>query len=145
MSAHFLSAEGLIKARLRDKVPDLAMVLGASDQASMDEAQQVTPAAHVLLDSYQPGNAVAPHIVPFSQVWHVYLCVRDVRDATGEAAREDAGPLLSAIYQALLGWKPSEDHAPLGPAPHPKPLYRPGGFVYLALAFTTRVIVRGTP
>lgn len=144
---NYLSAEAFIIARLREKAPEaVKAVLSAADLAGVAESKQVTPALHVLFHGYRPTRAVEGSrgaIQETEQTWVVVTAVRNLRTPkTGEHAREEAGPILSAVLAALQGWQPSPKHTPLELAGGPRAGFT-GGYGYFPLAFTTRVVTRG--
>lgn len=144
----YLAAEALLLARLSDQVPGVKAVLAAADLEGVEEAKQVTPALHLVFGGYRPlrqGQGAGGRLVETEQTWWVVVAVKNLRTAkTGTDARAEAGPLLAAVLGALLGWKPSPDHAPLELAPAPRGGFSKG-FGYYPLAFVTRVIMRCNP
>ena len=140
----YLSAENLLIARLKAEVPELAGVFSAADLEGVAEAQQVTPAAHVLFYGDRVvesgnGRSSTGDCQLVDQIWYVVLAVRNARaQATGEATRRDAGPLATKILKALQGWQPSPDHSPLKRIHGAGPGHKPG-FLYLPFCVQTRI------
>lgn len=143
---NYLSAEPLLIARLREKVSDVKGVLSAADLAGVAESAQQTPALHVVFGGYRPTRSVDGSrgaIQETEQTWWVVAAVKNLRSPqTGENAREQAGPILSAVLAALQGWQPTAKHTPLELAAGPRPGFSKG-YGYFPLAFVTRVVTRG--
>jgi len=147
MLADYLAAEELIIARLTERVGSVRAVLSAADLAGVQEAKQTTPALHVVYDGDRLGDSAGRGIA--NQVYQRWLVITAVRSArgqrTGAGAREAAGPIISAVLQALLGWAPSDEHQPLVRTSAPRPHFSAGGFAYFPLAFETRIDTGGLP
>ena len=143
----YLGAEPLLLERLREQVEGVRAVLSAADLAGVAESKQPTPALHVLYGGYTPGEQLKGsqgRVQASHQRWVVVVAVRNLRTPhTGEDARGEAGPLLSAVLEALQGWRPSAEHTPLELAAGPAPGFSKG-YGYFPLAFATRVVTRGT-
>lgn len=141
MTAHFLDAEALIIARLKERVKGLVLVAGAEAIEGLEEQAQRTPAIYVTLDTYTPTRSVGV-ATEWDQTWNVTVAVRNASQGDGGATREDAGPFLSAALKALQGWRPSPNHSALALKPNPRPRIS-NGFGYFPLSFTCRVVSRG--
>lgn len=143
---NYLCTESAIIDRVKGQVPSLKGVFSASDLDGVTEAQQITPAAHVLylgdkVIETSNGRSALGDRQEVDQVWAVVLAVRNARtQITGEAARADAGPLIVAILKALQGWKPETGFTPLKRTNAPGPGFK-SGFGYFPLYFTTRVSI----
>lgn len=103
-------------AHLKTSVPSLKKVSGAVDFASAGtDLKNSTPAAYVLPLADKAGqnelcNAVSQRVdVRFG----VVLAVQNLRDARGQNAHSDLEPIRRAVIDALLGWNPDADHAPV--------------------------------
>lgn len=142
----YLSAEELIKTRVKTQVVELATnTFSAADMAGVSEAEQFTPAAHVLYygDRVAEGQGRSSNgeCQCVDQVWYVILVFRNVRDTvTGQAVRAEAGPVIKKVLKALQGWQLTNEHGPLKRVNGPAPGHR-AGFLYIPLCFTTRVTV----
>jgi hypothetical protein len=143
---NYLSAEALLLDRLRATVTGARAVLSAADLAGVEESQQQTPAVHVVLGGYRPTRVSGEgRVQETEQSWRVVVAVRNLRSPqTGEHAREDAGPVLAQVLEALQGWRPSAEHTPLALAAGPAPGFS-RGYGYFPLTFTTQVVTRATP
>jgi hypothetical protein len=151
MLDNYLAAEELIKARLAEKLSEVPAlnILSAADLDGVKEASQVTPAVHVMyFDDEVPGSdgdaALKSRHQKTQQLWAVILVVRNVRDKTGQASREDAGLLISTLLDTLQGWKPSAEHGPLRRRKAPfRTTYR-NGFAYFPFLFSTQIVTTGS-
>lgn len=144
---HFLALEAAIVERLRNRLPADVHVLTRAELAAVAEGNQPVPAVHVIYNGYRVAerrpDGTAARI---TQTWLVTVAVRNVRtQLTGEAAREDAGELASAVLAALMGWKPTTEgnSAPAQLVEAPAPAYA-AGFYYLPLAFELETVVKST-
>jgi hypothetical protein len=135
----YLSAEDLLTARIQ-AVTGIVSVLSAASLPGLAETAQKTPCVHVLYDGDRIGEGKNAQII--HQRWLAVLAIRNARDATGQASREQAGPLLSALIQQLQGWKPSPQHGLLVRIEAPEPAYTPN-FAYFPLAFETALATTG--
>lgn len=144
MTGHFLAPEPLIEARLKAVLPTGVHVLTAADLAGVEERQQVTPAVHVIYRGYRPTQDQGQgRIQEIEQTWWTVVAVRSVRDIkSGAGSREEAGPIVDATLEALMGWRPLDGFLPLKLAPATAPAYR-AGFAYHPLGWTTRTTKRG--
>lgn len=142
MLEDYLCAEQLIIERLRQQIPDLRAVLAAADLADLTEAQQTTPAVHVIYDGDRLGDSAgrgAGQMV--YQRWLTVVTVRSARgQRSGAGAREVAGPIITEVIQSLAGWAPSDAHQPLVRVSAPRPHYSAGGYAYIPLAWETRIV-----
>lgn len=148
MIEHYLAAEQLIVERIRAQMPDLKNVFGMADLASIqDNASQFAPCVCVVYDGDEVpqgdsarAGAGAAQVV--QQRWVAWLIVRNVRSAArGEAARSEAGPMLSALLSALAGWSPGPDYRPLRRGSSPRPLYLTGTLHFPVLMLAPLITV----
>jgi hypothetical protein len=71
------------------------------------------------------------------------VVVRNVRGIrSGQANREEAGPLLTTVFRALTGHRLATDMRALHPAPPPRPGYSKG-YGYYPLTWTQKLQLRG--
>lgn len=137
----FFSAQALIITQLMEQVPELRLVRGARDLASVRERPGTAPAAYVLYDG-QNARIGAGREQMVEQKWMVVTVVRNARDAVfGHGERQEAGPILLHICQTLLGWQPGSEHGALSLIHAPGPSFK-DGFGFYPLCFTTRVVLR---
>lgn len=138
----YFSAQELILVRLIQQLPEFRLVRGARDLASVRARPGASPSAYVLYNG-QEALVGAGREQAVAQQWLVVVVVKNLRDSVGgQGERQEVGPLLIQVCQALLGWKPGEEHGALAMANAPGPTFHEG-FGFYPLMFTTRVIVQG--
>lgn len=122
-------------------------VLSADDLAGITEANQPTPAVHVIYDGFRvtQTNAQGKNAMT-EQRWLAVVVVKH-EGATAKAAAESkirAAPHVDAVLSALMGWWPNARPGTpgLALATPPKPVRR-HPFYYFPLAFTADVSVKG--
>lgn len=133
----FLQLETILKARVRAAVavPGLK-VLGAPELAGVKANAQPTPAVHVVFDGFAELTEERG-VLRVAERWLTVLAVRNARSTrSGDDAREDAGPILDALFAALHGWT-APGVKPLIPAVPPLPGFD-AGFAYFPLAWIAR-------
>ncbi|MCP4695795.1 MAG: hypothetical protein GY862_02940 [Gammaproteobacteria bacterium] len=139
-----LFPEELIVERLKTEVPGFADVFPSEGVADAIKSTLRTPAAHVIYMGYQPvQNVDQGKKQEIETYWLIVVAVRNVRTRkTGEAGRKEADPLISAVFDALLGHclDPMLTPLKLEPAPHAD---FSAEFGYFPLKFSTRIIVKG--
>lgn len=138
----YFAAEALILERLSSQIPAFRLVQGARDFAGVLEQTGVSPAIHLVYDGQEvrmgAGSAQA-----VDQLWLVVVAVKNVREATnGLGERQEAGPLLIQTCQALLGWRPGEDHGPMRMVSASGASFAQG-VAFFPLRFSTRVMLQG--
>jgi len=116
--------------------------------ASVEEIGDITPASPAvwvvwdgdrIVDGAGAGHGSAQAI---DQHWIVALLVRSAKDAaSGAGVTNAAGPLLSRILSALMGWQPSGSRA-LRRIEAPRPSYVAGTGIY-PIAFAARIVSVG--
>lgn len=145
MAANYLAAEALLIERLHATVSGVRKIYSAAELAGVEEQAQTTPALHVVYSGdVLDDSAARGRGQVVAQEWLVVTAVRNARDQQGGvAAREDAGPLLTQVIEALSGWSPGPGFDPLRRINAPRPAYRPGGYAYFPLGFSTKVITQG--
>ena len=140
----WLAAEPLIKARLADQVPDVA-VLSVADLAGVVERGQVTPAIHVLYAGdvplkEAPGTADRSAGQITDQRWVVVIATRSAKDMVGgSGARELAGPIIARALAALRGWTPAGFTRPLRRGAGMPTKYS-AGYAYFPFQFLLRIV-----
>jgi len=141
----FLALEDLLIERLTSQLDgEIRAVLRARDLAGVAEQRQVTPAVHVLYRGHRPGEQRGDGTIQrIEQQWMAVVAVRNVRDVRGgQGAREEAGPIVTAVLNALLGWRPNKWYSPLHLQPAPAAAWTEG-FGYVPLLFSTQIVLRG--
>lgn len=133
----FMALEPLLIERINDRlrhIPALKILSGA-DLAGIDERAQPVPAVHVIFGGHQ--ERVQDHLVERVERWLTVVAVRNARSqVSGQDARADAGPILTDLHAALLGWQP-KGVKPVQPAAAPRPGFS-AGFGYFPLAWEAR-------
>lgn len=136
MAANLMAAEALIVARLRAELEAGMHVITAQDLGKVSERAQRTPAVHVVYAG--PDITDDGTMVEIVETWYTVVAVRQVADQVGgQGAREDAAPLLNAVWEALFGWVPGAGYKELQPITPPAAGYT-DGFGYYPLAWRVR-------
>lgn len=138
-----LSIEPLLVARIESAldVPGLK-VLTPADLAGVTTLAQHAPAVHVVYDGFSVREDKG--LVEITERWLTVVAVRNVKSArSGEDARQDAGPIMDALFFALLGWQPAGVR-PLEAVTPPRPGFN-AGFGYFPLAWSARLKKIPTP
>lgn len=133
----FMALEPLLVARIQGlvDVPGLK-VLTAAQLAGVGENAQHVPAIHVVYNDFTAREDKG--LVEIVERWLTVVAVRNVRSAkSGTDARQDAGPILDALFSALLGWQ-APGVKPLLPLTPPRPDFN-AGFGYFPLAWEARL------
>lgn len=137
MSAGFMSIEPLLVARIGQtvKVPSLK-VITASELAGVKENAQPVPAVHVIYDGFTVHEDKG--LVEIVERWLTVVAVRNLKTArSGEDVRQDAGQILAALFESLLGWQ-ADGVKPLLPTNPPRPGFN-AGYGYFPLAWSARL------
>lgn len=146
LATDYLALEPLLIERLRAQT-SLRHVLPAPDLAAVEEAEQFTPAVHVLWWGERVPQGRDARVGIEQIVGHTWLAVVAVRNAkdmrTGAGVRGEAGGLLAEVNAALQGWRPGPGWDALAKVSAPRPLYR-GAFAYFPLAFEAVTYTRGS-
>lgn len=144
MNGNFLALEPELVARLKEKlagqVPPVH-VLTSSDLADVAEEKQLTPAVHVMYQSYSVGEIrFDGKACVVNQSWLAVVVTRGTRNlASGFDARQQVGTLAVVVLQALMGFKPASAAKPLMLANAPQAAYS-GGHQYLPLGFDIETV-----
>jgi hypothetical protein len=130
---------------LQEQLADISPkvhVLAANDLAGVTEATQVTPAVHVLYQSYSLGEGRSDGTaVRLEQTWLTGVAPRNVRDLrSGAAGRADAGLIARRVAAALMGFKTPITAKPLKLTNAPA-AGNSAGFQYLPLAFVAELVL----
>jgi hypothetical protein len=132
----FMSIEPALVAQIKGAMPANVHVLTAQDLAKVTERAQRVPAVHVVYAG--PDISESNGMVQVSERWLPVVAVRHSGDQVGgQKAREDAGPILDAVWEALNGWKPADDWKALQPVSPPGAGFY-NGFGYYPLAWNAR-------
>jgi hypothetical protein len=133
----FMDLEPRLVERIRQSVDVTGLkILNGAELAGVKEASQPTPAIHVIYDGFTAREDKG--LVEIVERWITVVAVRNVRSArSGEDARQSAGPIMDALFHALLGWQ-TDGIKPLLPANPPRPGFA-AGFGYFPLAWSARL------
>lgn len=141
---NFMALEQPLLQLLRDAVQGrkpAVHVLSAADLAEVKEAAQKTPALHLIY----AGFAVVEDMGTAWRLEHTWYAVAAVRNVaavrSGQAARQEAGPLVTLAVAALAGSKPAGATKALKLITPPKPRYT-AGYQYIPSAFLAETIFR---
>lgn len=147
----YLALEAALIARLQAKVTGVRAVLPAAHLDGVIETKQVAPAIHVIYHGSRPntgdgGSGGRGAIQVSLQRWLMVAVVRNVaKDGSGVASRNDAGPIIGAMLEALQGWDAGlVGFGPLKRAAEPAPLIQ-NGFGYFPHLFENSVITQSIP
>lgn len=135
----YLSAEPAIIQRLTRCVPELMEVRSEAEVATLDNGSLKDIAAIVIYGGDQLEKDDSNLLTEAVQTWLVVLSVRQPNDRTGVRTRTVAGPLITKINKALIGYEISPRHMPLKRVTAPRPMQKGGGQLFLPLAYETRV------
>lgn len=108
-------AETLSWLRSNQQTLGVKLIGGAAAfQQAAEKNPAATPACFAFLadENPLPGKFSGTDIQRVDVVMPVVLVVRNVADATGEAAASDLQPLRDAVKTLLLGWVPLENWQP---------------------------------
>lgn len=138
---NFLALEPLIIQRLAERLDRKIRILSAADLGRVAENQQPVPSVAVLYSGYavaNPQTSGQRGAIGTVQTWMTVICTRNVTSISGAEARLLAGPVTSAVIDALQGWRPAEGFAPLALASGATAEFTNGLF-YLPLSWTAAV------
>lgn len=149
------ATEAALVARLQSKLgATVKSVFTAAEFAGFEENTQTTPCVGVIYGGYGPTQAqggATGRIQEIEQTWLVVVAVRSALNTrTRKGAREDSAPIVRAVIEALIGWRPTdqdgaiEGETPLKLAPAPEAQFSDAGLAYYPIAFTNRRTYRGT-
>lgn len=133
-----------LHARLEAQHPAVYVLTGA-ELAEVVEEQQLTPAVHLVYQSYKVAESRPDgRAIRIEQTWLAVVACRNVRSLkSGEAARDQAGALAYQVMTALVGWQPACGCKPLRLESGPAAGYS-GGHQYLPLAFVAEILFKPT-
>lgn len=144
MITDHLAAEALIIARLKDRV-SVPHVLSVAELAGVLEEKQLTPAVQVIYAGTTPqgGDPDGAHRIA-AQSWLTVVAVRNARQTgrSGTAIREQAGPIITQVLEALSGYRLGAGLRELRWMPGPAPAYS-GVFGYFPLRFECEFLIKG--
>ena len=141
----FFALEAVLIARLEAQLADLVpavQVLTSVDLDGVSEAQQHTPAVHLVYQGYNVAESRADgKAARVEQTWLVVVATRNQRSLrSGQEARADAGLIARRVCAALMGFKPTAASKPLALTEAPAAGYS-AGFQYVPLGFKAEVVI----
>lgn len=145
------AVEAAIVDRLKERIQDglglVEMVYGHSDYADVPEVNMVTPSLAVIYTGYNPGgNVGSGSIQSITLGWTIVVNVSSAQQSDrGDGVRIEASPIIDAVLEQLLGFRPLKNFKPLQLEPAPGAAVSDAGFGYYPLAFSTTATYRGTP
>lgn len=140
----FMAIEPHLVARVKAAVAGMnpaVHVLTAAELADVTEANQPTPAVHIVYDKFRVVEArVDGRVTRLEHTWFAITATRNVSDMRGgAAARLAASSLMAKAGAALAGFNPPGATRPLRLAPAPRPGFH-AGYQYLPLAFLVETL-----
>jgi len=140
----YLAAGDLIEQDLRSSIEKVT-VGTAADLEQIETLAQRGPGLFVVFDTFVPiqeGDNLGIE-VETEQTWLVVVAVRNVSDVrTGKGARQECGRLVMKVMRRLQGRLIDKSLTRLRLARPPRAVYL-NGFMYVPVAFTTKVKVTG--
>lgn len=130
----------MLKAAVADMSPAV-QVLTTADLQDVTEKAQIAPAVHLIYGGHKvvEDQRVALRL---EHTWYVVAAVRNVAAArSGQAARRDAGRLVTRVMGALLGASVQGATRALEFVTPPKPRYV-AGFQYIPSAVVVETVFR---
>lgn len=124
----------LIVARLDLSATILWPVMHFADLANLREGAQVAPA--VIVIPYGMAIADDGDATSVQETALVSTMVRSVNQKSAQQARQQSGPMLTAIAALLTGWQPTSAYLPLTIETPPQPVIE-AGFVTYFLQYVT--------
>lgn len=111
----------LIENRLKDAVPELQMVEGMAEYATIKDLREFRPgSAYVVLagerNPNSPDSAEGARSRGKSQAlctFGVVIVARNYRGRSGKEALQDVSPLVGKVRDALVGWSPVSPFKPI--------------------------------
>ncbi len=139
-----LDAEPLLIDRLKAACPAVSgNVFSTANLEGVLEANQITPALHVVLHSYRKLDDDAGSGTLWRETWLVVAVVKNVRQNVGASAiRNAGGALVAEAMAALDGWRCPGAVGLVRAIDPPYPDIV-AGFGYFPLAFAVNTVTTG--
>ena len=134
------SLERLIEERLKQELSDSVLVLRAANIQGIP--RQYSQSVYVIPQALQVNEQRRGQVALAESVYVVAVIRNASTQLSSADSMDDAGPLMTSIVQALLGWVPADGYESLEMSNAPVPEFE-AGFGYYPLAFTTRYILSG--
>ena len=130
-----MDLEPLLIERLAERLPEEVEVQAEADVESGQKSSGHKSRVQVIYDGYAAGSQ--PALIDIRQRWLTVIVVRNVKQvSTGQAARNEAGPLATQVIRALHRWRPP-GYMPLLLVTSPWAPAYDGGRIHLPLAWET--------
>lgn len=134
LASDYLFIAPLLEQHLREQIGEGIPVEGVELMAQIrDDADHRPLVLFVMWGGDRFKESVGSAQMSY-QRWVVWARVRNASQADKAARNKAAGPLLSAITHAVVGWKPEGCHRPFQRTNGPAPDYKPASGLY-PLAF----------
>lgn len=141
---NFLALEPRLVALLRQAVAGLSPAVRVLTAAEIEDAKELgqrTPAVLLVYGGYRVAEDLRT-AWRLAHTWHAVVTVRNVATArSGQAARQDAGPLLARVMSALAGANVAGAAGPLVPVTPLAAAYD-AGYQSVPSAFEVETIFR---
>lgn len=134
--------------RLKVELGLVELVYAHQDYAAVPEVNMVTPSLAVIYTGYTPGTKAdqAGMIQSLALGWTIVVNVASAQQSDrGDGVRLEASPIIDAVLEALLGWRPIPKFQPLKLEAAPGAAVSDAGFGYYPVAFSTAATYRGKP
>jgi hypothetical protein len=136
--SHFLELEPLIVAQIQPALPAGVRAMTAADIAAVKSAAPAS--VYVLFNGFTPKEPRGA-LIDVEQHWMTIVAVRNQRTLSADGAAAEAGPLMTAVIDALLhhaftGYKRLRMTS--GPAP-----MHDNGMAYYPIGWTTAKSLQG--
>ena len=132
--------ESLIEARLKSLMDDTWLILRAASIQGMP--RQYNHSIYVIPQELEIAEQRRNQVALMETVTVVTVVRNAGSQLSGIDSRFEAGPMLTAIVESLLGWTPGEGYEALQMASASNPEFD-AGFGFYPLAFRTRYILSG--
>lgn len=132
---------------LKDAMPALKGIYTNADLKDVAEARQITPAVHIVYVGDDIGETPKDRgtqgaIQVVTQNWAVVLAVYHADPGnSGQGARREIGPLISALIRSLVKYQPKGCTMPLARGSPIQPYYS-NGFAYFPIVFKAQFVFK---
>lgn len=141
---NFLALEPHLLALISHAVQDIrpaVHVLSSADLADVKESAQKTPAVHLVYGGFRIAEDMGASWL-LQHKWYAVVVVRNVAtQRSGQAARQDAGPMVTQVMGVLAGAQVPGATRALTLATPPPASYR-AGHQYIPTAYEAETIFR---
>lgn len=137
-------AEPLLRTRL-GLLDEIKGVHGLPEFDPKAMGGKPTPCAFVVFDGYRVLETTGDGaLASIASRWLVVMAVKNMAQAAdGAAVRAATKPVVEAVAEHLMGWRPGPGLGPLKLVPAPRSDYE-AGHLFFPLAFECEQILRGS-